>query len=138
MELFEIVKLKCYGKNIPDPDFGTETACRGFAVPAQELQPHGGAGGLCFYTGSMFPKEYRNQIFIAEKGSSVYPHLPGKRITLARLKGNVVVSYEVFAEGWSKSPDDWGILSDVCVAPDGALLVSDASAGVIYRVVSEI
>jgi glucose/arabinose dehydrogenase len=38
-------------------------------LEAQKLGPHVAALGMRFYTGSMFPAEYRNQIFIAEHGS---------------------------------------------------------------------
>ena len=38
-------------------------------APEQALGPHVAALGMVFYTGDMFPIEYRNQIFIAEHGS---------------------------------------------------------------------
>ena len=37
--------------------------------PRQKLGPHVAALGMRFYTGTMFPPEYREQIFIAEHGS---------------------------------------------------------------------
>jgi glucose/arabinose dehydrogenase len=87
-----------------------------------------------FYTGSMFPAPYRNQIFIAEHGSWNRTTPIGYRITLVRLEGNRAVSYEVFAEGWLKEGKAWGRPVDVQVVPDGALLVSDDRAGAIYRI----
>jgi glucose/arabinose dehydrogenase len=87
-----------------------------------------------FYTGSMFPTPYRNQIFIAEHGSWNRTTPIGYRITLVRLEGNRAVSYEVFAEGWLKEGKAWGRPVDVLVMPDGALLVSDDRAGAIYRI----
>ena len=41
---------------------------------------------------------------------------------------------EVFAEGWLQGEQSWGRPVDVLVMPDGALLVSDDQAGVIYRI----
>ena len=38
-------------------------------TPVQALGPHVAALGMRFYTGKMFPSEYRNSIFIAERGS---------------------------------------------------------------------
>jgi hypothetical protein len=42
--------------------------------------------------------------------------------------------YEVFAIGWLQNGSAWGRPVDVLVMPDGALLVSDNRAGVIYRI----
>ena len=33
------------------------------------MGPHAAAMGMHFYTGSMFPAEYRNTMFVARKGS---------------------------------------------------------------------
>ena len=49
-------------------------------------------------------------------------------------KDNQAVSYEVFAEGWLQGEQTWGRPVDMLVMPDGALLVSDDAAGVIYRI----
>jgi len=87
-----------------------------------------------FYTGKMFPKEYRNQIFIAEHGSWNRIVPIGYRIMLVRLRENLPVRYEVFAEGWLQGNRAWGRPVDIIVMPDGALLVSDDRAGVIYRI----
>jgi glucose/arabinose dehydrogenase len=46
------------------------------------------------------------------------------------------VSYQPFAQGWLQGGDAWGRPADVLVMPDGALLVSDDRAGVIYRITS--
>jgi glucose/arabinose dehydrogenase len=93
----------------------------------------------------MFPAEYRNQIIIAEHGSWNRSIPQGYRLSLAKLDGDKVVSYTRFAEGWLRGTkpapaggalvgDVWGRPADVLVMPDGALLVSDDRAGVIYRV----
>jgi glucose/arabinose dehydrogenase len=87
-----------------------------------------------FYTGKMFPPEYRNQIFIAEHGSWNRSQKVGYRITLVRLEGERARSYEVFAQGWLHDGAVWGRPVDVLVMPDGALLVSDDQAGAIYRI----
>jgi glucose/arabinose dehydrogenase len=124
----------CHGGDIPDPDHGAKHGCNQFVPPAMQLGPHVAALGMRFYTGAMFPPEYRNQIFIAEHGSWNRTVPIGYRITLVRLEGNRAVHYEVFAEGWMKNGRAWGRPVDVLVMPDGALLVSDDRAGVIYRI----
>jgi glucose/arabinose dehydrogenase len=87
-----------------------------------------------FYTGSMFPAEYRNQIFVAEHGSWNRTRKIGYRVMLVRLKDGKAVSYEPFATGFLDGERAWGRPVDVLVMPDGALLVSDDEAGAIYRI----
>ncbi len=124
----------CHGRRIPDPEFGTKRRCREFAPPAWELGPHVAALGMRFYTGAMFPPEYRNQIFIAEHGSWNRSTPIGYRVTLVRLEQGRAVNYAVFADGWLQGDRVWGRPVDVQVMPDGALLVSDDHAGAIYRI----
>jgi len=124
----------CHAGDIPDPEFGKKHACSEFTAPAEKLGPHVAALGMRFYTGSMFPAEYRNQIFIAEHGSWNRTTPIGYRVTVAQLKDNRVISYKPFAEGWLQGNRAWGRPVDVQVMPDGALLVSDDGAGAIYRI----
>ena len=134
----------CHGGDVPDPEFGGKRPCSEFEPPATKLGAHVAAIGMKFYTGQMFPQEYRNQIFIAEHGSWNRSKPQGYRIMLVKLDGNKVVSYETFAEGWlrgirssrgsSTIGDSWGRPSDVLVMPDGSLLIADDQAGVVYRV----
>lgn len=123
-----------HGKAILDPEYGRNRKPEEFTPPAMELGPHVAALGVKFYTGTMFPEEYRNQIFIAEHGSWNRSTPIGYRVTLVRVKGNNAVSYEVFAEDWLQGREAWGRPVDLLVMPDGAMLVSDDKAGVIYRI----
>ena len=124
----------CHGGDLPDPDLGSRRTCAEFAAPAQKLGAHVAALGMRFYTGTMFPTEYRNQIFIAEHGSWNRSKKSGYRVTLVRLQGNKVVAYEPFASGWLQGETAWGRPADVLVLPDGSLLVADDHAGAIYRI----
>ncbi len=124
----------CHGGDIPDPEFGQERGCQEFTPPARKLGPHVAAIGMRFYSGDMFPEEYRNQILIAEHGSWNRAEPLGYRLSLVRLEKGQVTAYEVFAEGWLQGGRPWGRPVDVLVMPDGALLVSDNQASVIYRI----
>ncbi len=125
----------CHAGTIPDPEFGKKRACSEFVQPAQRLGPHVASLGMRFYTGKQFPAAYRDQIFIAEHGSWNRTHKIGYRITLVKLdERGTAVSYEPFATGWLSGEEAWGRPADVLVAPDGSLLVSDDSAGAIYRI----
>jgi glucose/arabinose dehydrogenase len=124
----------CHGGEFADPEFGATKRCEEFAAPAQNLGPHVAALGMRFYTGAMFPRQYRNQIFIAEHGSWNRSSKIGYRISLVRLQGGRAVAYETFASGWLEGGDAWGRPADVLVLPDGSLLVADDHAGAIYRI----
>lgn len=124
----------CHGDGIEDPRFGADRPCSDFTLAAQPLGPHVASLGMRFYRGSMFPQEYRNQIFIAEHGSWNRSKKIGYRITLVRLKDNKPVSYEEFATGWRQGESVWGRPVDVLNMPDGSLLVSDDYAGAVYRI----
>jgi glucose/arabinose dehydrogenase len=134
----------CHQGDTPDPEFGSKRPCSEFVKPAQVLGAHVAAIGMRFYTGTMFPAEYRNQIFVAEHGSWNRSKPLGYRVMVAKVEGNTITSYTPFAEGWLRGirssrgsttlGDAWGRPADVLVMPDGALLVSDDEAGVIYRI----
>ncbi len=126
----------CHGMDILDPDFGKGYSCSEFTPPALPLGPHVAALGMRFYTGSMFPPEYRNRIFIAEHGSWNRSTPIGYRVMLVRLgKEDRGSPLTVFAQGWLQDTHHWGRPVDVQVMPDGALLVSDDEAGAIYRII---
>ena len=124
----------CHGGDIPDPEFGGLRNCSEFTPPEIKLGPHVAALGMTFYTGTMFPEEYRKQIFIAEHGSWNRKIPIGYRISLVRLENGTAVSYEPFAGGWLQGLAAWGRPVDVLVMPDGALLVSDDKNNAIYRI----
>jgi glucose/arabinose dehydrogenase len=123
-----------HGRNVRDPEFGAKMKEEDFVPPAIELPAHVASLGMRFYTGTQFPAEYRNQIFIAEHGSWNRSVPTGYRVSLVRLQGDKAVSYQVFAQGWLSGGDAWGRPVDLQVMPDGSLLVSDDKAGAIYRI----
>jgi glucose/arabinose dehydrogenase len=124
----------CHQGDTADPEFGRKRACAEFTPPAVKLGPHVAALGMRFYTGSQFPPEYRNNIFIAEHGSWNRSRKIGYRIARVVVEGGRAVKHEVFAEGWLQNESAWGRPVDLEVMPDGSLLVSDDTAGVIYRI----
>jgi glucose/arabinose dehydrogenase len=125
----------CHGGNIADPEFGARRPCSDFTPPAQNLGPHVAALGMRFYTGTQFPAAYRNAVFIAEHGSWNRSRKIGYRVSVVRLDATGrPIAYEPFAEGWLQGESAWGRPADVLVSPDGSLLVSDDSAGAVYRI----
>ena len=126
-----------HGKNLPDPEFGARGKPARFTPPERELPAHVASLGMRFYTGRMFPPEFRGQVFIAEHGSWNRSKPIGYRVSLVRLEGNRAATYEVFADGWLRGDRSWGRPVDVQEMPDGSLLVSDDKAGRIYRITYE-
>lgn len=124
----------CHAGTIADPQFGKKRKCEEFIPPEMKLGPHVAALGMRFYTGTMFPEEYRNQIFIAEHGSWNRSQPIGYRVSLVQVADNKAVKYETFAEGWLQRGRATGRPADVLIMPDGALLISDDYGGAIYRV----
>jgi glucose/arabinose dehydrogenase len=124
----------CHGKDIADPQFGREHSCAEFVPPAWNLPAHVAAIGMRFYSGDMFPQEYRGGIFIAEHGSWNRSVPIGYRVSRVVLDGDRAVKYEPFAQGWLVGGMHWGRPVDVLVMPDRALLVSDDYAGAVYRI----
>lgn len=127
----------CHGGTIKDPEFGDKRPCSDFVQPVQNLNAHVAPLGIKFYTGSMFPDEYKNQAFIAEHGSWNRTKKSGHLVSLVKLENGNSVGYETFAEGWlnHETQEAWGRPVDVLVLPDGSMLVSDDKGGMIYRIV---
>ncbi|MFH5882748.1 PQQ-dependent sugar dehydrogenase [Halalkalibaculum sp. DA3122] len=125
-----------HGNEVWDPEFGEKgmSMDTDFTTPAQLLGPHVAPLGVTFYTGSMFPAEYQNQIFIAEHGSWNRSEKIGYRVTLVRLENRQPVSYEPFIEGWLREDGSvWGRPVALLQLEDGSMLISDDRSGTIYR-----
>lgn len=124
----------CHGGDIQDPEFGDQGDCADFEPPAQKLGPHVAPLGMLFYDGTMFPDEYKGQVFIAEHGSWNRSRKSGYRVTLVTMERGKAAGYEVFAEGWLQNEEVSGRPVDLLVIGDGSLLLSDDQNGVIYRI----
>lgn len=124
----------CHAGVIVDPEYGSE--CVEFTPPAQNLAAHVAPLGMRFYDGDMFPKEYKNSIFVAEHGSWNRKDRNGYRVMRAKLEGDRVVIYEPFLDGFHIEEGDevMGRPVDVEVLEDGSLLVSDDHQSAIYRI----
>jgi glucose/arabinose dehydrogenase len=124
----------CHGGVVEDDEYADGHSCSEFTPPARALGAHVAPLGMTFYSGSMFPAEFKNQIFVTEHGSWNRSKKVGYRVMVARLDGDEVIDYQPFASGWLIGEKNWGRPNDVLVMPDGALLISDDQSGVIYRV----
>lgn len=121
------------GTNLVNSDY-TKPNSQTFTLPTYELPAHVAPLGMSFYTGNMFPSEYKNQIFVAEHGSWNRSKKIGYQVLIVKLDGNKVVSVKPFITGWLQNEKVWGRPVDMLVMRDGSLLISDDHAGIVYRV----
>jgi glucose/arabinose dehydrogenase len=125
----------CYQGNIPDPEFGWGHSCSEFVPPILLTGPHSAGLGLRFYTGNMFPKKYKDAIFLARHGSWNRTKKFGADILVVHLnKNGTVKSTEVFLTGFIEDNKYIGRPVDVQQMADGSLLFSDDWNGAVYRI----
>ena len=83
----EELNLLVDGGNYGWPDCwgdGQGSNCEGTLPPLAEMEQRSSANGLVFYTGSMFPVEYTNDLFIAQWGSHLRD--TGRKIVRVKLE----------------------------------------------------
>ena len=135
----------CHQGDVPDPEFGKQRPCSTTEPPVQKLGAHVAALGFTFYTGGMFPANYRNAAIIAQHGSWNRSTPSGYRVMVAHTDGRRVTSYEPLLEGFmpngSAAPGGRGAARaalgrpvDVLQMPDGSVLISDDTGNRILRV----
>lgn len=125
----------CHQGDIPDPIYGKYATCSEFVAPALKLGPHVASLGMRFYTGGMFPADWKNNIIIAEHGSWNRTVKSGYNLSRVVLDaGGHVAKYEPFLTGLLDGQNILARLVDVMVMPDGSLLVSDDWNGAVYRI----
>lgn len=126
----------CHGGDVSDPEYGKLRPCSEFVAPAQQLGAHVAPLAVKFYTGSTFPKIYKDYAFIAEHGSWNRSKKVGYRISLVKLEENKAVAYETFIDGWldDESQKAFGRPVDLLFLDDGSMLISDDYGDAIYRV----
>ena len=141
----------CYGDRIPDSKFTKpgDSQCQNVIEPKVQMQAHSAPLGLAFYEGTMFPPEYRNNMFVAFHGSWNRRIPTGYKVVRVRLddKGQPQGGVEDFITGWLASgesnkgrwipinaPGTMGRPVGIVFSGDGTMYLSDDRAGVIYRV----
>lgn len=125
---------RCHQGDLPDPEFGWGRGCEGVSKPLALLGPHSAPLGVRFYTGSMFPPEYRNALFIARHGSWNKTKKIGGDIVVAMLNSDgTVKSWTPFITGFLQDNSYIGRPVDMLQMPDGSLLISDDWNGAVYR-----
>ncbi|MEY3352538.1 MAG: hypothetical protein RL533_847, partial [Pseudomonadota bacterium] len=111
--------------------------CAGVEQPVALMGPHSAVMGLKFYTGNMFPAEYKNAAFIARKGSWNRNQKIGYDVVMVKSSADGKnAKITPFITGFMNPADQsfWGRPAYLLQMPDGSMLVSDEQLGAIYRV----
>jgi glucose/arabinose dehydrogenase len=133
----------CYGDRVPDSNFtkAGDNRCASVLEPKVQMQAHSAPLGLAFYEGTMFPPEYRDNIFVAFHGSWNRSVPTGYKIVRVKLddNGQPVSGAQDFITGWlapgeTKHGRWMGRPVGIAFAADGSMFLSDDTGGVIYRI----
>ena len=123
------------GGKAQHPDWKDKKVPQKVTFPVQEFQAHTASLGLKFYTGDMFPADYKGDAIIAQHGSWNRTSPVGYQLMRVTFDDNhQVTGQEVFIDGWLQNGEAWGRPTDVLQLSDGSLLISDDYNDVIYRV----
>ncbi len=127
----------CHEGKIADPDVKKANPCEGVDQPVALMGPHAATMGVMFYTGTMFPPEYRNVLFNARKGSWNRTQKIGYDVVTVRATADGKnAKVEPFMTGFMDpaTQNFWGRPAYMTQLPDGSVLVSDEQLGAIYRI----
>lgn len=123
-----------------DPPEGTtlEQLAAKQRAPVLTYTAHSAPMQLAFYKGQQFPEEYRQDAFATMRGSWNRKPPSGYELVRIRFQDGKPTAIEPFITGFLTQQDgkhaQFGRPVGLAVAPDGALLFSDDTGGVLYRV----
>ena len=127
---------QCYGRQTPDPQFGSKKICRE-TIPSQvDLPAHSAPLGIAFGAGLNAPDEYRNSLYVALHGSWNRSQPRGYKLIRIPYRDGVMADHGMeFLRGWlASSGQAWGRPVAPLVGPDGNLYLSDDRADAVYRI----
>ncbi len=110
-------------------------------TPSVLFKAHETAIGVLFYKGTSFPEEYRNDAYVAIRGSWNRSKGAGYKVVRVRMnaQGAPEGGYENFVTGWHLNPGQEGTPQvfgrpvSIVEGPDGSMLISDDAGGTIWR-----
>jgi glucose/arabinose dehydrogenase len=141
-----------------EPEHSTRADfCPTTEPPVLTYDAHAAPIGMVFYEATQFPAEFRNQAFVAMRGSWNRSRPTGFKVVRLRFDSSGrPVGIDDFVSGWLMNdspahlrqpgsgpaaeqqkavrPAQFGRLAGLAVAADGSLLIAEDQNGVIYRV----
>jgi glucose/arabinose dehydrogenase len=133
----------CWGDRQPDvylsanPEGMTkEEYCAKTQAPVLTYTAHSAPLALVFYSANQFPPEYRGDAFVTMRGSWNRNPPAGYKLVRVRFQNGQPVAFEDFITGFlmNGGAEQFGRPVGLAIAPDGSLLFTDDTNGVIYRV----
>ncbi len=127
----------CHMGTLGDKDIVKDNPCAGVAKPVALMGPHASVMGAHFYTGDMFPAEYKNALFVARKGSWNRTIKNGYDVVVVRSNADGSNAKSTpFMTGFADAAANtfWGRPAYILQMKDGSMLVSDEQLGAIYRI----
>jgi glucose/arabinose dehydrogenase len=104
--------------------------------PVLGYQAHSAPMQMVFYTGTAFPADYRNDAFVAMRGSWNRSQAVGYKVVRIHFENGQPVRFDDFLTGFlvNGNKAHFGRLVGLAVQNDGSLLLSDDTNGVVYRI----
>ena len=125
----------CYGDRVPNPEYNDAARCATTIAPAAKLQAHSAPLGLTFLSRATgLPEQYRSDLLVAYHGSWNRDTPTGAKVVLVHVTDGKPGEVEDFVTGWQAADGSrWGRPTDVTVASDGSVMISDDTGNAIYR-----
>ena len=109
--------------------------CSGITPPTIGIQAHSAPLGLAFLAGDGVPADLSGDLVVVQHGSWNRQPPAAPKLLLIEFQNGEPVGARDFVTGWQDDAGNrWGRPAGVVVAPDGALIVSDDDAGLLYRI----
>lgn len=133
----------CYANKYADSTWSGEPQgstkqefCPRTVAPTLMFTAHSAPLQMAFYTADQFPTQYRNDAFVAMRGSWNRQPASGHRVVRIHFEDNKPVRIEDFMTGFLSADGNtyYGRPVGLVVAKDGSLLLSDDTNGMIYRI----
>jgi glucose/arabinose dehydrogenase len=104
--------------------------------PLLTYTAHSSGLDMIFYRGNQFPKEYTGDAFVAFHGSWNRSKPAGYKVSRIRFENGQPKEFVDFVTGFlvDDNKAQFGRVVGLATLPDGSLLVTDDSNGVVYRV----
>jgi glucose/arabinose dehydrogenase len=124
----------CHSNGQANPEYEGRVDCTKFTNPALALPPHVAPLGMKFYTGSMFPDVYKNQLIVGYHGYRD----DGHRLMMIPVddqgRPGAGEPRDIIRNWIKKGNDPQGSPVDVLVAKDGSIYLTEDKNRTVLRV----
>jgi len=109
--------------------------CTGVTPPTVGIQAHSAPLGLAFLDGDGVPDAVAGDLIVVQHGSWNREPPAAPKLLQIEFEDGLPVGAIDFVTGWQDdSGERWGRPAGIVVAPDGSLIVSDDTNGMLYRI----